>query len=472
MLRLYSSLIIFFLCANPGLAAKISAHELGWPNHDERLLIRCSISLDGDIEDGDAQELEKAAAETRSSQQKFLCLDSGGGSLAAGIALGKVLREIGIATYIAPEAQCLSACAVVFMAGSRRIDSDEREPLRVLSTEGRLAVHAPLLVGLSPDENIPGQVALDSYDSAIASIGQMLDMFSADETDVEGGQWFRSSMLVAMLRTPPTEFFEIEQPHHFGRWNIILLEHGTVSPKKLGVEAGVKLGHVDPLSIARACWNVASWNRDIAGRAFRDWLANANDEPDLVVWPTKLSDDGVLWSVGDRFERFGCQLSTDFSGRPLKIFSPWITGIGEMPVSAETIWPAQGLTLHARTYAKNTIAKSGSLRSCRMILGGDFIGDQNCIVQSSVGRRQNSDFVQLTISYLGQSPIKLHLDMMISESLPTRQAFLTVSRKGTEPLFEKQPAEVGITRFSERPFLNIALPSGGAQFFIGEDVFE
>ncbi len=71
----------------------------------------------------------------KSGKQKLagnaVWLASNGGDIDAGMALGRLLRKLGVFTLIGRNDKCLSACVFVFMGGERR------------SVAGRLGIHRP-----------------------------------------------------------------------------------------------------------------------------------------------------------------------------------------------------------------------------------------------------------------------------------------------------------------------------------------
>lgn len=96
--------------------------------------------LDGVIEPGDADRFRAYYEETADGYRFSVTLNSPGGSMAEGIRLGQLFRELGIHTYVVrypkrpaymgqfdyafidavPGAQCASACALAFLGGVER----------------------------------------------------------------------------------------------------------------------------------------------------------------------------------------------------------------------------------------------------------------------------------------------------------------------------------------------------------------
>lgn len=71
-----------------------------------------------------------------------LMLNSEGGSVRAAVQIGRIVRDRGWMTWVSPEGQCLSSCALIYIAGVKR------------QNDGVVGLHRPYLIGdpLSADE--------------------------------------------------------------------------------------------------------------------------------------------------------------------------------------------------------------------------------------------------------------------------------------------------------------------------------
>lgn len=89
----------------------------------------------GDISHADVASARELGALLKSGRRKLagnaVGFASNGGDFDASMRLGRLLRELGLATVVARNAQCMSACVFAFMGGERRV------------VEGRLGVHRP-----------------------------------------------------------------------------------------------------------------------------------------------------------------------------------------------------------------------------------------------------------------------------------------------------------------------------------------
>jgi hypothetical protein len=132
----------FLLCINAYSAtfetvlSKYSGAEMG-------LLLR------GEIVQGDADRLEKALdiaiAQYPDHRMRAIALDSPGGLVDEAIKMANLIHKRGLAVMVPDKASCVSACVLMFAAGSDQ----------VVSTAGRLGVH-----GISNGEGQQDSTAL------------------------------------------------------------------------------------------------------------------------------------------------------------------------------------------------------------------------------------------------------------------------------------------------------------------------
>jgi hypothetical protein len=113
----------FFLACGPAAAMEFTAADHG---------INTVIAASGEVATGDDQRLRDVAAKVAAAikakvqnEQGFtvrtvLELDSPGGNLVAGLQLGYVIRELGLATRVPDGKSCASACTYAFLGGLDR----------------------------------------------------------------------------------------------------------------------------------------------------------------------------------------------------------------------------------------------------------------------------------------------------------------------------------------------------------------
>ena len=102
--------------------ANITAKPLTCDNHPG-----CFAQLiDGRIEPDDGKKFEEVVKKN-DVKMAVIVLNSPGGTLIAGYAIGTLIREKGYATYVSGGATCGSTCAMIWMAGSpRQIEAKAR----------------------------------------------------------------------------------------------------------------------------------------------------------------------------------------------------------------------------------------------------------------------------------------------------------------------------------------------------------
>ena len=101
---------LFAVLALPTGAAEINRHT-----GDDGVGL---ISVRGILNEGDDTAFRKLAAQ---SDKAIVVLNSEGGSVRAGIEIGRAIRLRGFATAVPPETLCASACALIWLAGSPRL---------------------------------------------------------------------------------------------------------------------------------------------------------------------------------------------------------------------------------------------------------------------------------------------------------------------------------------------------------------
>jgi hypothetical protein len=134
------------------------------------------ITLNGDIDVNSALNFRRALQ--AAPDAKFISLNSPGGNVQMGLLIADDIHQRRLATYIASQSKCLSACSFIFLAG------DERK------VEGALGVH---------------QLSSDSPDlvGAQLAISDILDMLNRFGTPMD--------VIQIMFRTPPNEMHVFSQ---------------------------------------------------------------------------------------------------------------------------------------------------------------------------------------------------------------------------------------------------------------------
>ena len=97
------------LSATPSKAAKVFANF--GPDGS------CAVTFYGEIKAGDENIFDALTPDCRGGG---VILKSDGGSLAAGLRIGELIRQKGLETAVAFNARCASACALAWLGGTKR----------------------------------------------------------------------------------------------------------------------------------------------------------------------------------------------------------------------------------------------------------------------------------------------------------------------------------------------------------------
>jgi hypothetical protein len=102
------------------------------------------ITLQGEIVAGDAQQFRTLIAQ---AQPARLDLDSPGGLVREAMQIADLVAEHYIATFVGPDTVCVSACSVIFFAGSRHVAGDRQVGVHwALEANGSDAMDASIMI--------------------------------------------------------------------------------------------------------------------------------------------------------------------------------------------------------------------------------------------------------------------------------------------------------------------------------------
>lgn len=205
ILRLFSITLRFcllgFLSATATIAAEIELHNV----HVEG----CTATLNGRVEAGDTERVRAALPGTTygpyTSDRVRLCLNSQGGNFLEGLELAAYLSETGIETHVAFQDECMSACAIAFLGGTRK--SEEEGNIlsfvsRSINAEARLGFHAPRLD--LREGNFNKDVLENTFDAAIRAVGEIFSRL--DELRIS------RDFALDFLSVPNPDFYLIDSP--------------------------------------------------------------------------------------------------------------------------------------------------------------------------------------------------------------------------------------------------------------------
>jgi hypothetical protein len=110
-----SSLVLFFLIAITQVsAATIKQREITMGETSEIWII-----VKGNIEQGDTVSFLTAL--NGKDRPVTVWLESSGGNAAEGLALARMIKTLGLNTYVHAEGRCDSICSIMFLSGKRKM---------------------------------------------------------------------------------------------------------------------------------------------------------------------------------------------------------------------------------------------------------------------------------------------------------------------------------------------------------------
>jgi hypothetical protein len=272
--RLLALLACILLLSAPAQAADITMGD------------DCDIRLSGQIVKGDADRfgaLMDGAACTYST----LHLSSPGGSVTEALAIPQHFSRT--TTVIDAEQTCLSACALIFMAGHTCAGAPYTcQPTRRMHPTATLGFHAPFL---QPDQK-QQLVPLDlSFSAALDIFAQIQSTFSK-LSSVVASTGYKQAMIhpdlfAQMFSTPPQEFYTITTNDQFYSFDIGLMDDipNTATPA------------FDRQRAATLCYNMLystyrGWNHsefgfadyDTGGQEYFESVTNHVQRQDPAPW--------------------------------------------------------------------------------------------------------------------------------------------------------------------------------------------
>ncbi|MEO0369446.1 MAG: hypothetical protein AAF197_11800 [Pseudomonadota bacterium] len=202
----------------------------------------CTHTMTGEIVSGDSKRLidliKRLPGQDHDADNFLLCLDSIGGNLTEGLAIGKVVQQNRFGTYISESAECLSACAIVFMHGLVNY-FDDYQTFRMLHPKGKLGFHAPSL-NLGRSGTVPMALVHDAYRTAIMTIADLTVSASSISSSQTKIATVPLSLLAELLRTDPAHMMYVDTLHKAFMWGIDINPHGLKTPSDFSLELGCR----------------------------------------------------------------------------------------------------------------------------------------------------------------------------------------------------------------------------------------
>jgi len=211
--------LIALTCIDPIHAADISAD--GFASSDAREIKQGLfgdrikiIRITGEIAKGDAEKIRSLIRGLSHDINAYRVeLDSSGGNFQEAIEIAFHIHEHYGATYVGPGAECLSACAIIFMAGSIHNGDGNRLISRTMHVDAEVGFHAPFVSGQLP-EKVPGALVKRAYEQALKTTAEFLRLSATID--------WPNSLTRDLLLVSPSEFIRIDRVDRAGRWGVLL----------------------------------------------------------------------------------------------------------------------------------------------------------------------------------------------------------------------------------------------------------
>ena len=237
-----SSLLMPF--AGTATAADIS------PSRDEL----CKIVIAGELIAGDYDEFVALAGSQfpaevlESTADNTVCLDSPGGNLAEGVKFARHFYKEGVGTVVGDDAECHSACAIMFMMGTAQ-GGEVAFANRKMHVSGTIGFHRPYLpVPAGPQVDVA--ILALAYDSAFQDA---LDLIAIGNSKAPwtSEPMMKSDLMQAMLEHVGNDIYLIDTVDKAARFEIDLV--GAELSPTLTEEAAFY-----------ACHNALQWQHSLS----------------------------------------------------------------------------------------------------------------------------------------------------------------------------------------------------------------
>ncbi|MGX9349698.1 hypothetical protein ACS3QZ_00695 [Shimia sp. W99] len=216
----------------------------------------CMARMEGTIERGDferfqsfAQQHLKPSNHEEGTGDVVLCLNSPGGSLGEAVKIADYLEQNYVGTAVGDGDKCLSACAVVFMMGTRALIEDFTIN-RSLHVNGTLGFHRPQF-SLPSGGSYSAEVVNRSFQLALEATLQFVQLANRMQNYV-AVPMVEADLMEAMFAHEGEDFFYIDTVGKAGRWKIDVT--GFPVPTE-----------VSPREALIACDNLSEWLTQVPG---------------------------------------------------------------------------------------------------------------------------------------------------------------------------------------------------------------
>jgi hypothetical protein len=163
------------------LACMSSALAMEFSKNPDQAENENAILGKGTIEQDDAFRLQAYLSKLAQKPLTLLYLDSTGGSVQAAMALGRIVNEARIRTFVTgPSARCNSACTSIFLAGR---DRETGKPYRVKGTANNIGFHN--FVPTLQDKPYTAKDAMEVMARAQKTIYELASFYQEIDADLE-----------------------------------------------------------------------------------------------------------------------------------------------------------------------------------------------------------------------------------------------------------------------------------------------
>ncbi len=161
-------------CLSPAFSLSFSKGSNEGPEEN-------AIVASGNIEPDDAFRFQSYLSKLPQKPLTSLYLDSTGGSVQGAMAVGRIVNEVKIRTFLTgPSAKCLSACTNIFLAGR---DRETGKPYRVKGSANGLGFHN--FVPVLQDKQFTAKDVAGVMARAQATIYEIANYFQEVDADLE-----------------------------------------------------------------------------------------------------------------------------------------------------------------------------------------------------------------------------------------------------------------------------------------------
>ncbi len=162
-------------------ACSTTAFSLTFSKHPNEAADENAVLASGNIEPDDAFRFQVYLSKLPKKSLTSLYLDSTGGSIQGAMAIGRIVHDAKIRTFLTdPSAKCLSACTNIFLAGR---DRENGKPYRVKGSANRLGFHN--FVPVLQDKPYTAKDAAAVVARAQKTIYEIANYFQEIDADLE-----------------------------------------------------------------------------------------------------------------------------------------------------------------------------------------------------------------------------------------------------------------------------------------------